>query len=587
MWNIPKSALAMDINSKMRLMLGGLSNLMQHSQRKSKIKERGNYPCFTMYKRISVGLIFISLAFPQPSFSKLNFGVINAVKKKTGELKKKIAEDKAKISRIEATTDSGGIATFILPSGNTVGVKVLSQRTGDPIPNINAVLITDGTEGAYFLVDPEGVYAPRIVNASSEVVQTLNGSVRPLWIGLIKEVGLVAYGRLQGDYPEALTSDRIPPFLHEYIIETFFAWWRDTELSSLNITIAGIITDDAIGSLFDPVINIFIDKIALGISNPVGLVVTAWEMVTSLEHQAWAWYYYNQGCSDNDVMEIYRPNSIGNIIFGRSAALIVIVIPKEPLPQWVVTAKISGKITNAQTGFGLDGVEVSLIPGAKQTTTDSNGNYSFSNVPVYSNMIAPYYTIEALKTGYDRGTILNIQVAAGVTNSNNNLAMNPISAVGSGEFRIVLEWGTNPSDLDSHLFTPSIGGTEYHIYFSNKCDVDYAPYAELDVDDTNSYGPETITIKQFYSGTYTYAVKHYAGTATISSSGAIVKIYDSIGLLKTYYPPSGATGTGDFWTVFIINGNSQVITEINTIDDSVSSLSIGRIKALKALPEKK
>ena len=64
--------------------------------------------------------------------------------------------------------------------------------------------------------------------------------------------------------------------------------------------------------------------------------------------------------------------------------------------------------------------------------------------------------------------------------------------------RIVLNWGASPSDLDSHLVYPG-----NHVYFSQKEGTD----ANLDVDDTDSYGPETITIERKHSGErYVYAV---------------------------------------------------------------------------------
>jgi len=76
-----------------------------------------------------------------------------------------------------------------------------------------------------------------------------------------------------------------------------------------------------------------------------------------------------------------------------------------------------------------------------------------------------------------------------------NLVGNP--HVTDGSVRFVLTWGYLPKDLDSHLFTPN----EQHIYFAQK-----APYlagANLDVDDTTSYGPETTTITELQQDYFT------------------------------------------------------------------------------------
>jgi hypothetical protein len=53
--------------------------------------------------------------------------------------------------------------------------------------------------------------------------------------------------------------------------------------------------------------------------------------------------------------------------------------------------------------------------------------------------------------------------------------------------RIVLTWGERPADLDSHITYPG-----NHIFFRSKKGTD----ANLDVDDTTSFGPETITLER-------------------------------------------------------------------------------------------
>jgi len=68
--------------------------------------------------------------------------------------------------------------------------------------------------------------------------------------------------------------------------------------------------------------------------------------------------------------------------------------------------------------------------------------------------------------------------------------------------RIVLNWGEKPEDLDSHLVYPN-----NHVYFSNQ----QGEQANLDVDDTTSYGPETITIQRKNNGQrYVYAVHNFS-----------------------------------------------------------------------------
>lgn len=125
--------------------------------------------------------------------------------------------------------------------------------------------------------------------------------------------------------------------------------------------------------------------------------------------------------------------------------------------------------------------------------------------------------------------------------------------------RVVLSWGKTPADLDSHLMFP--GG---HIYFSNKEGQD----ANLDVDDTDSYGPETVTItKKHFGDTYTYAVQDYTNkgdpsSAQLSDSRAKVFVYVGRSLVRSYSIPVGKTG--NIWTVFRLNPDGE-FEDINSI----------------------
>lgn len=116
--------------------------------------------------------------------------------------------------------------------------------------------------------------------------------------------------------------------------------------------------------------------------------------------------------------------------------------------------------------------------------------------------------------------------------------------------RAVLTWGANPSDLDSHLAYEN-----NHIYFSKKI----GSKAHLDVDDTNSYGPETITIVKKKEGKkYLYAIHNYSKKNSPSSkglarSGATVRVYIGQTLVRTY--KATPQKTGNIWVVFGIDEN--------------------------------
>jgi hypothetical protein len=125
--------------------------------------------------------------------------------------------------------------------------------------------------------------------------------------------------------------------------------------------------------------------------------------------------------------------------------------------------------------------------------------------------------------------------------------------------RVVLTWGEAPADLDSHL-----AYTGNHVYFSNKRGDD----ANLDVDDTTSYGPETITLERKHFGTsYVYAVHDYthmsdADSRALADSGAKVFVYVGGSLVRTYNVPRHKVG--NLWTVFRLNGDGD-FEDINTV----------------------
>ncbi len=229
---------------------------------------------------------------------------------------------------------------------------------------------------------------------------------------------------------------------------------------------------------------------------------------------------------------------------------------------------ISGVIIDSQTGRGLANALVSLTndPNATtgvnaqySTTTDQSGNYNLTNLPQGN------YTVIVEASGYFPNRTQNVDV------SNSQIQLTQLTLVQQppvNSIRIVLTWGNTPGDLDTHFTGPSSDNSKFHIFFSNK-----APSlagSMLDVDDTSSYGPETVTISSLYNGTYRYSVHNYSdktatGGAAIATSPAKVEIYNHDGIMGSYVAPA-FTGNGNTWRVFELNvvGGVPTINVINT-----------------------
>ena len=93
--------------------------------------------------------------------------------------------------------------------------------------------------------------------------------------------------------------------------------------------------------------------------------------------------------------------------------------------------------------------------------------------------------------------------------------------------RISLSWGPSPSDLDSHFV-----GDGFHVYYGDETafDDDGKLLVDLDRDDTDSFGPEIITLHERKPGTYYYYVHDFtdgddAYAGQLGSSGAVVRVY--------------------------------------------------------------
>lgn len=199
-------------------------------------------------------------------------------------------------------------------------------------------------------------------------------------------------------------------------------------------------------------------------------------------------------------------------------------------------------------------VKDKVIPNA-QVIFQKNGETS---VPKYTNeqgkVTIPFeyqddsnLTIIIKKEGYS--TLVSKCKCGGLT-----YAISPYMEELDG-MRIVLSWGQQPYDVDSHLSYQ--GG--YVCYYQKD-----AVNANLDVDDTDSYGPETITITKKLEGKkYVYAVHNFSdkdenNNSNLSNiSNAKVYVYIGNTLIKTYYVPQGKRGT--VWIPFIIDETGNIV----------------------------
>lgn len=226
---------------------------------------------------------------------------------------------------------------------------------------------------------------------------------------------------------------------------------------------------------------------------------------------------------------------------------------------------ISGYITSATTGVGVPEVRIYVFEGwnmrtgayAAQTITDGDGAYSLE-------LPAGYYTLMLKKDDYTTG-YFNVVSAEEYNGISQNGSISPIIGEVSN-YRVVLSWGENPRDLDAHL-KGYVGDSEkYHVYFGGS-DGYYNNeiVANLDVDDTSSYGPETVTFEISSGMDYEYFVDWYSGSGTWALCGGRVEVYSGSNLLYVFNAPAQSDNSG-CWLIFTIkNGIFRIENKI--VDD--------------------
>ena len=231
-----------------------------------------------------------------------------------------------------------------------------------------------------------------------------------------------------------------------------------------------------------------------------------------------------------------------------------------------VIAPLVGVGTSNFTVTVRDALTSDLLEGASVMLDDVTEVTDASGMAYFSEIAAGYYDLTISMTDYLSFEYESYPVLPG--NNEYTAAISPIEVEGvDAQYRFVLTWGETPRDLDSHVLTPEIEGNVYHVYFSNRGSLDAIPWVYLDVDDTSSYGPETVTVTQMVSGTYEYYIYNWSGEASLVGCGATVAIYRDNLYLQTVTIPYEGDTEHDYWHVASFNSSGQ-LTVHNEIQET-------------------
>lgn len=262
----------------------------------------------------------------------------------------------------------------------------------------------------------------------------------------------------------------------------------------------------------------------------------------------------------------YPPAFVNNIIIEPEESNYIGEVPLQQLANSNMSYYVLGSVQNALDGELVPDVCIRFRKGWNSYDgsyiVDKSGKViqSFSDGDGYFEalLLQGIYTAEVCKGGYVTG-YFNV-VSTSQNSKEIDLVITPL--LEEDEYRIVLTWGDEPKDLDSHLTCYVEDEQIFHLaYDYPEVHIGKEVVATLDLDDQESYGPETVTVKYNSSfvnkgGTFSYSVHNYSDSSNnesmnLSLSDAVVRVYRGNSLLSTYYAPKKNQGT--VWHVFDID----------------------------------
>lgn len=227
--------------------------------------------------------------------------------------------------------------------------------------------------------------------------------------------------------------------------------------------------------------------------------------------------------------------------------------------QYVDTVNIAGCLKDengaavANARVVTDGIDYS---GTASAITDASGNFVVpmkreANGTVTAQSDVRFSNTVSVRSGTTDSSLLPAGECLVLSSAANGLT-------------IKLTWGRVPDDVDSHLFAPNGD----HVYYAAEGSLTAAPFAALDVDDVDSYGPEVITVRRLMVGTYRYVVNNFSGDHAPGVTGSPTRVeLNNAGTVSVFTPPAGETNDTDWWTVFSFTVDAQcriTVTPIHT-----------------------
>ncbi|MFO0901518.1 MAG: carboxypeptidase-like regulatory domain-containing protein [Pirellulales bacterium] len=223
-----------------------------------------------------------------------------------------------------------------------------------------------------------------------------------------------------------------------------------------------------------------------------------------------------------------------------------VTVPDPPARLALGDVKLTGQVVSATSGQPVAGATV-RVPGTRlKTTTGEDGRFELRDAPsgaVPLEAAATGYAVEQWSETFASGEERRLRVS-----------LSP--GMAAGQVRFVLNWGAGSLDLDAHLEGPLPDGERFHVFHKQKGDLASREFVNLDIDDRDGEGPETITVLGVQPGRYSYFVHdadvpNSAGDGvdakkSLAESQVEVKVYQGG---QTYRFRPQRPGPGNLWRV--------------------------------------
>jgi hypothetical protein len=219
--------------------------------------------------------------------------------------------------------------------------------------------------------------------------------------------------------------------------------------------------------------------------------------------------------------------------------------------------RVAGVTKDARDGSALDGVTVTI---GDKSASSVGGIFAI-------DAVAPgTYDVKYVLDGFisvTRGVQVTTDIAQG---GEMDLSMSPVLA--GDQWRAVVKWGADPTDLDSYASWSS-----HKVCWYGKDAEGQGITSKLEHDDTTGYGPETVYISGVGSCTGSaehcdikYQINDYRATGTMREKGAHVTLYHGDGVAGEWEIGAGdhkcnevVEEEGNWWHVFTISGKDNAL----------------------------